>query len=131
MQKKYDALDAEYKGFKKETEEKATKAKKTEAFKKILKEAGISDKRMDSILKVSADEIASIKFDKDDKIENLDELKKGIDENWADFKVTSGVVGANVNNPPQGNGSNSDIGKLASERAQKYFAEKYGVAKKE
>ena len=128
LKQKYTALDEEYKKFKKETEEKATKAKKTDAFRKILKDAGISEKRMDSVLKVSADEIESIKFDADGKVTNLEELTKSVNENWADFKVTEQQRGADVNNPPKGNGSNGDAGKEASERARAYFAEKYGTA---
>lgn len=130
LQKKYDALDAEYKGFKKETEEKATKAKKTEAFKKILKDAGISEKRIDSVVKVSADEINSIKFDSEGKVENIDDLTKAVNENWADFKVTENVSGANITNPPKGGAGGADTS-AATLRAQKYFAEKYGEAKKD
>lgn len=130
LQKKYDALDAEYKGFKKETEEKATKAKKTEAFKKILKDAGISEKRIDSVVKVSGDEINSIKFDSEGKVENIDDLTKAVNENWADFKVTENVAGANITNPPKGGAGGADTS-AATSRAQKYFAEKYGEAKKE
>jgi len=128
LKQKYTALDEEYKKFKKETEEKATKAKKTDAFRKILKDAGISEKRVDSVLKVSADEIESIKFDADGKVTNLEELTKSVNENWADFKVTEQQRGAEVGNPPKGTGSNGDVGKAASERARAYFAEKYGTA---
>lgn len=130
LQKKYDALSEEYKGFKKATEEKDTKAKKTEAFKKILKDAGISEKRMDAVLKVSGDEIDSVKFDSEGKVENLEDLKKAVNENWADFKVTENIVGAGVSNPPQGGGS-GNTGNVASERAKQYYASKYGTIKKE
>jgi len=129
LQKKYEALDTEFKGYKKATEEKETKAKKTEAFKKILKEVGISEKRMDAVLKVSGDEIDSIKFDSEGKVENSDDLKKSINENWADFKVTENVTGAGVTNPPQGGGS-GNTASAASERAKRYFAEKYGAVEK-
>ena len=99
---KYDAIKEEFETYKKGIENEKTKASKTEAYKKLLKEAGISEKRIDAVLKVS--EIDKIKLDKEGKIEGADELKKSITEEWADFIVKTDKQGAQTSNPPASTG---------------------------
>lgn len=99
---KYEAMKEEFAEYKKGIEAEKTKATKTEAFKALLKEIGISDKRIDSVTKVS--DIDSLKLDKDGKIDGIEELKKSLETEWADFIVKEQSKGANVANPPAGNG---------------------------
>lgn len=95
---KYEMLKDEFKEFKKSIEEKATKENKTKAYKDMLKEAGISDKRIDAVLRVS--DVDSIEFDEEGNIKGKDELIKGIKEEWSDFIQTADVQGASTDNPP-------------------------------
>lgn len=95
---KYEMLKDEFKEFKKSIEEKATKENKTKAYKDMLKEAGISDKRIDAVLRVS--DVDSIEFDEEGNIKGKDELIKGIKEEWNDFIQTADVQGASTDNPP-------------------------------
>lgn len=99
---KYEALKEEFTEYKKGVEAEKTKATKTEVFKALLKEIGISEKRIDSVAKVS--DIDGLKLDKDGKIEGIDELKKSLETEWADFIVKEESKGANVATPPSGNG---------------------------
>lgn len=99
---KYEAMKEEFAEFKKGIENEKTKATKTEAYKALLKEVGISDKRIDSVLKVS--EIDKIKLDKDGKIEGADDLKKSLAEEWADFIVKTDKKGADTVTPPANTG---------------------------
>lgn len=99
---KYEMLKDEFKEYKKGIEEKATKENKAKAYREILKEAGISDKRIESVLKVS--DVDSIEFDDDGNVKDKDELLKGIKEEWSDFIQTAGVQGAKTENPPANTG---------------------------
>lgn len=99
---KYEMLKDEFKEYKKDIEAKATKENKSKAYKELLKEAGISDKRMESVLKVS--DIDSIEFDDEGNIKNKDDLLKGIKEEWSDFIQTANVQGADTENPPSNTG---------------------------
>jgi uncharacterized protein YukE len=99
---KYEMLKDEFKEYKKGIEEKATKESKAKAYKEILKEAGISEKRIESVLKVS--DVDSIEFDDDGNVKDKDELLKGIKEEWSDFIQTADVQGAQTENPPQNTG---------------------------
>jgi hypothetical protein len=102
-------LKEEYKEYKKGIEEKATKDSKSKAYKELLKEAGISDKRIESVLKVS--DIDSIEFDDDGNIKNKDELLNGIKEEWSDFIQTADVQGAKTDNPPANTGGSKTLTK--------------------
>lgn len=92
---KYDALVQE-------NAEKAAKTAKTDALRKLLKDIGIADKRLDSVLKIS--DIGSIKLTEKGEIENADNLKESLKNEWADFIVTREEHGANPATPPQNNG---------------------------
>ena len=98
---KYDALKEEFDTYKNEVKTKETTAKKTDAYRKMLKEAGVSEKRIDSVLKVSKGNIDAVEFDDEGKIKDADDLVKGIKEEWSDFIVAEHTQGANTPNPPQ------------------------------
>ena len=52
---KYDDLKKEYDKFKADTEGEKVTARKSEAYKKALKDAGISDKRIESVMRLASD----------------------------------------------------------------------------
>ena len=123
---KYEALKEEFADYKKGIETEKTKATKTTAYKALLKEIGISEKRIDSVVKVS--DVDGIKLDKDGKIEGVDDLKKSLETEWADFIVKEGTKGAETHNPPAGsNGgvkSREDIMKIQdTQERQKAWAD--------
>ena len=115
--------------YKAEVDSKEKLTKKTEAYKNLLKEVGVSEKRLDSILKVT--DIDSIETEDDGKFKNADELKKSIETEWADFIVTEGVKGADFNNPPANNGGRSKPASRASQLAKSYYADLYGSVKED
>ena len=80
---KYDALKEEFEQYKADIEAQATYAVKADAYKALLKQAGVAEKRIDAVLRVS--DIDSLKIDADGKIEGADSLLDGIKTEWADF----------------------------------------------
>lgn len=101
---KYEAIKEEFDDFKKTIKAEKSKAEKTEAYRKLLKESGVADKRIEAVLKVS--DIDSLKIDDKGALEGIDELKKAITEEWADFIEKTNVQGANTATPPA-NGAKS------------------------
>lgn len=97
---KYDALKEDFDNYKKEAEAQKVKATKTDAFKALLKEIGVSDKRIDSVVKVS--DLDKIRIDKEGHLEGVEDLKKSLSTEWADFIVTEGKKGASTSTPPEG-----------------------------
>lgn len=123
---KYEAIKEEFENYKNEQTAKETKAQKQAAYKALLAECGVADKRIDAVLRVS--DVDSIKLDKDGKIEDAAKLKKAIADEWSDFIVTKGQQGANTPTPPQNNGNTTmtkaDILKIKDTRErQKAIAE--------
>jgi autonomous glycyl radical cofactor GrcA len=87
---KYDALKEDFNAFKAQQEEKEKHAKKADAYKALLQEVGISEKRIGSVLKVS--DIDSIEFDDEGKVKEAETLKKAIahPDEYADLVVRIG-----------------------------------------
>lgn len=109
LQGKFDKLKTEYDNFKNETEAKETRTKKQDAYKEILKKAGIPEKRFAVILKtVDLDEL---KISSDGKLENEDKVEKSVKEEWSDFIVTTQETGIDSANPPSNNGGKSTMTK--------------------
>lgn len=100
---KYEALKEDFDAFKGEVSAKETKAAKTAAYRSLLKEAGIADKRIDTVLKVS--DVDKIELDRDGKIKEADKLAASIKEEWADFITSSETSGAKTSTPPEGSGA--------------------------
>lgn len=98
---KYDALKEDFNEYKKNVETEKTNNSKSAAYKQLLKEIGISEKRIDAVARLA--ELDKIKLDKDGKIEGSEELKKSLSEEWADFITRDGKEGAGISTPP-GNG---------------------------
>lgn len=99
---KYEMLKEEFKEYKKEIEEKATKDNKSKAYKELLKEAGISDKRIEAVLKVS--DVDAIEFDDEGNVKDKDDILKSIKEEWSDFITKADVKGAETETPPANTG---------------------------
>lgn len=97
-QVKYEALKEEFDKYKADTETKATKAKKESAYRKLLKDAGVTEKRLDAVLRVS--DFDGIEFDGDGKIKDADKLTESIKKEWADFIPQTSQTGAPSQNPP-------------------------------
>lgn len=103
---KYDALKEEFDGYKADITAKETKQAKETAYKALLVDAGINSKRIDTVMKCSADVIGSAEL-KDGKFVDVDKLVESIKADWADFITTDGQQGADVSNPPDNTGGAS------------------------
>lgn len=101
-EKKYKDTKAEFDAYKAEQTAKEVKATKQAAYRVLLKEAGISEKRLDSVLKVS--DVDGLELDEDGNIDGKDKLIEGIKKEWADFISTTTTTGAQTPNPPVNNG---------------------------
>ena len=122
---KYEAEKAAFADFKKEVEAEQTKAKKTAAYKELLKKAGVSDKRIESILKVTA--IDEIELDADGAIKDADKKEEHIKEEWADFIVKKSEEGAGTETPPSGAGASGKTMSRAAQVVAAHNARLYGV----
>ena len=122
---KYEALKEDFDKYKADQTAKETAAAKSAAYKALLKDAGVSEKRIDAVLKVS--DLGAIELDGDGNVKGKDDLVKSIKAEWADFIVTEGKKGADVPNPPAGGGTNYDAMSDADYYKATYEAGKKGT----
>ena len=99
---KYEKEHQAFEDFKKQTASDAEMTAVKAAYRKMLIGEGISEKRIDAIMKVT--DFKNMKRDKDGNLDNADALKKTIAEEWGDFKTTVTQKGADVSKPPQNSG---------------------------
>lgn len=95
---KYEGIKQELSDLKKSYQAKETRAQKTDAYRAMLKEIGVNDKRIDAILKVT--DLDGIELDAEGKLKDAAGLKKTAKEEWSDFIVTTHTQGAQTATPP-------------------------------
>lgn len=100
---KYEAIKEEFEGYKTEQTKKESHAAKEKAYRALLQEAGVSEKRLESVLKVS--DVDSVELDEKGTIKGADKLTESIKSEWADFITTTQTRGASTSNPPANNPS--------------------------
>lgn len=122
-----EKLQQEYDSYKTSVEEEKAIAKKSDAYRKLLKDAGINDKRIDSVLKVSP--FKDVEFEEDGTVKDKDKLIKSIQDDWSDFIMTKEVQGATVAHPIVNKQSEKKVSR-AAELAAKYHANLYGETQK-
>lgn len=99
---KYEKEHKDFEAYKNSVKAEQTKLKKTEAYKALLKDVGVSAKRIDSIIKVTS--MDDLELDADGNIKDADKVKESVKTEWADFIVTEQTQGADTKTPPENNG---------------------------
>ncbi len=102
LKEDYDKLKKEYEDYKADVNAKNTRSEKENAFRELLKSVGVSEKRLNAIIKVS--DIDGLELDKDGKIKDADKHTETVKTEWADFIETTTTQGANTANPPANTG---------------------------
>lgn len=102
-QKKFTDEHKAFEDYKKDIANKEKLATVQNAYKALLKESGVDEKRIDSIIKVT--DFSGLKLGDDGKFEKPEELTKKIKEDWSGFIVEKRTEGANVQNPPASKGA--------------------------
>ena len=98
----FDKLETEFNNYKTAQTEKETRQAKEHAVRELYKAVGISEKRIDSVLKVT--KLDEIELDKDGKIKDAEQRTEAAKTEWADFIETTTTRGANTANPPANGG---------------------------
>ena len=113
---KYEALKEEHEKMLADNAEKEARSAKESAYKELLRAAGISEKRISSIVRVS--DIDSVELDDKGAIKDADKLTESIKTEWADFIPTTTTHGAQTATPPASN--NVDPGSMSMADYIKY-----------
>lgn len=104
---KYEAAKQDLATFKAEQTKKDTHAAKETAYRALLKEARVSEKRIESVLKVS--DVDGVELTDKGEIADAKDRLKSIKEEWADFIETTEVQGAQTPTPPANTGGGNTM----------------------
>lgn len=128
----YEAVKKQFDDYKADVAAKQEKDAKTAAYRKLLADAKVSDKLIDSIMKVTS--VDDLELDDKGQFKNAEDLKKSITEEWSGFIVKEETHGAQQYNPPGTGGGAAGGGATKSRAAilaEQYNASLYGAAAKE
>ena len=100
---KHDKLKDEFDNYKKDVEAKETHSKKVEAYRTILKDAGLSEKGIEKAIKYA--EWDKIELEADGKLKGASDHIKAVKEEWAEYVTTTTTTGAKTSTPPANNGN--------------------------
>lgn len=103
---KHDKLKGEFDTYKKDVEEKETHGKKVEAYRTILKDAGLSEKGIEKAVKYA--EWDKIELETDGKLKCANDHIKAAKEEWAEYVTTTTTTGAKTSTPPANNGGSGN-----------------------
>lgn len=106
---KYNALKEDFDQYKKDQTAKETRGAKEKAYRDLLKDVGISEKRLEKVLQLC--NVDGVELDDKGIIKGADKLKEALKEDWSDFIVTTDTKGATIANPPANNGNGSTMTK--------------------
>lgn len=122
-----ESLKNEFETFKADVSAKETKAKVEKAYREILREVGISEKRINSIVRVT--NFDDMKLDEKGGLEGIDALKENAKSDWADFIETKSEKGAEVPTPPNNPNEKkpSTTPSRAAQLSAQYHNERYGT----
>lgn len=98
---KYEKVKEDFDNYKNEVESEKTNAKKSNAYKKLLGNVGISEKVIDKILSLT--KLDDLELD-GDEIKDADKVTDSIKNEWADFIVKERQEGSPTETPPKGTG---------------------------
>lgn len=95
---KYEALEKEHNDYKAEQKAKETATAKREAYRKLLKETGVSEKYADDIMRIT--DLNGIELDEKGGIKDAKKASDGIKSKYSSFIVKEKKQGANTATPP-------------------------------
>lgn len=98
--KEYKDLKKAFDDYKADQTAKETRAAKESAYRELLKASGVSEKRIDTVMRASGPIIDGLDLAEDGKAKDADKLTEGIKSEWADFIPTTTTQGAPTANPP-------------------------------
>lgn len=124
---KYENLQTEFDTYKTNVEAERANAEKKSQYRDLLRECGISEKRLDAVLRLV--DLDKVEVDADGKIDGVEDVKKAIKADWADYIPADTNQGAKVADPPAGGNGGNRAPSRAAMVAQKHYEAIYGKQK--
>lgn len=99
---KYEKEHEDFESYKTDVAKKTAAESKEKAFTKLLRELGVTEKRIGSIIKLT--DMNAVELEEDGSIKDLENVKASVKSEWSDFIPTEEEHGAGTETPPGNNG---------------------------
>ena len=109
---KYENEHRDFEQYKNRVEAEKATAEKSSLYRQLLLDTGVAEKHVDAVLRVTDMNKITVK---DGKLENKDELTKSVKSEWGSFITSTRTDGADVDNPPDGEDGEQDLGSMSME----------------
>lgn len=106
---KYEKEHSDFEAYKADQANKASQNAIKDAYRGLLKETGVSEKRIDAVMKVT--DFSGITLDDGGKLVSADKLAETIKADWSDFITSTEAQGAKTETPPANNGGKKTMTK--------------------
>lgn len=118
FREKFEAEHEAFEAYKSEVAAKEAEREKVGLYESVLRDAGIDEKRIASVVKVT--DLSALEV-KDGEIVDREKAVESAKSEWGDFIVQSSVKGAQVDTPPAKTATEKEPGSLAEAIRQKMF----------
>lgn len=126
-QKKYEDEHGAFEAYKIAVAGEKEKDEKISLYRSLLTECNVGKNQIDAVIRVTDIDKLAIK---DGKLDNVEQLKAGIEKDWAAFIMKGGKRGVNVDNPPENvGGGKPEPESRAAKLAAEYHKNLYGETK--
>lgn len=125
-----EALQAEFDKYKSDIEAENAKAAKRNAYRALLAKTGISEKRLDSVLKLAEvdGQLDDLELDESGAVKDADKRTDTIKESYGDYIVSAETRGAQTAQPPASTTGQETGQSHAAKLAARLHANLYGGA---
>ena len=96
---KWEREHADFEAFKEKTAKADSEREKRALYRRLLQEAGVDPKRIDSVMRVA--DLSEVAVE-DGKLKDAEALSESVKKEWSDFIVQTGTKPAKVDDPPAG-----------------------------
>lgn len=110
---KYEAEKKAHDDLKAEIENEKAYTAKENAYRELLKAAGVKEKFIDSLVLADKTIVDGLKLGEDGKIDGADTLTVNAQKKWGDFVATTSTQTAGVEMPPANTSGAKDLGSLS------------------
>lgn len=100
---KYESEHKALEDYKAQVRADADLEKKKAAYRKLLTEENISEKRLGAVIRLT--DFSGMKLDKDGNLDGADKLRESIKTEWSDYITTTRTEREQVATPPSGAGN--------------------------
>lgn len=124
LQKANEKLQSEFDEYKEQAKASESKRVKTDAYRSLLEKAGIAQKYVSAVLRIS--DLDGLELDDEGNVKDADKVMEKVKSEYPEFVSKTETKGAETENPPAKNPTAEGVSARAQKIIQEHYEKKYG-----